>query len=233
MPFPHWAVGPKSTAEPPAPPLAGALHPPGGLWHLGHGLSRSRGVVSTGPGKRGAFSDLAANDRGHRRGHVETLPHRAGGPKPTAEPPALPLAGALHPPGGLWPLGHGLSRSRGVVSTGPGKRGAFSDLAANGRGHRRGHVETLPHRAVGPKPTAEPPAPPLAGALNPPGGLWPLTYLLCWSCVIAPTGPGKRCAFPWSGPFGGLNTPARGRPDAGRPRPPRRGGCSRPPLLPR
>ena len=81
--------------------------------------------------------------------------------------------------------------------------------------HRFGHGRTFPSPLaeaiaevmrrcfhIGPWARSPRPAPALraAGASLPPGGLWPLGQGLKRSCYIVPTGPGKRVAFPVSGP---------------------------------
>ena len=147
------------------------------------------------------------------------------GTRPAPAPPPLhDWRRALRPRRGRhWSLNHMLTRSGPTAPTRAGKRAAFPDplepwpklhraavalsplpspqrppvtSAPNGRGHRRGHVETSPRSGRGPEAHGQRP-PRDRRALRPRRGRHrPLNHMLTRSGPTAPTRAGKRAAFP-------------------------------------
>ena len=168
---PFAAFGPVAQSQRPGPPRhRRALRPRRGrLWPLLSWLGRSGLTAFTRAGKRAAFP-ISAHGRAHRRAppapsyvRASVIPEKkplsscCPSPRsrgtvstfgPVARCPRLsrpPCRGRVlsHPPGGRWPLLSWLRRSGLTAPTRAGKRVAFPCPIPIGRGHRRGHVDTL------------------------------------------------------------------------------------------
>ncbi len=134
-----WPTGGQSPRPAPAPPLPGALPPPGrALASVLSGPAGLRGTVARGGGEtRVAFPVPARTGvlrhfglpgltgRGHRPCHRATLASGPAGGQSPRPAPAPPPAGASPPPGrALASVSPGPAGLQGTVPRGRGKRGS-------------------------------------------------------------------------------------------------------------